>query len=81
MNDVTTRTDDVRPAVTRILALSGTAFLFLLWLLYFKARPEETNPEALKFLPAMNATINGIATTCIICGVLAAKSGRRKLHM
>jgi putative membrane protein len=81
MSDVTTPTDNVRPAVTRILALSGAAFLFLVWLIYFKTQPEETNPDALGFLPAVNAGLNAIATVCIIGGVIAIKSGKRKLHM
>jgi putative membrane protein len=81
MSDATSPTDNVRPAVTRILALSGAAFLFLVWLIYFKTQPEETNPEALSFLPAVNAGLNAIATICIICGVLAIKAGKRKVHI
>jgi len=81
MSDVTTQPDNVRPAITRILALSGAAFLFLVWLIYFKTQPEQTNPDALSFLPAVNAGLNSFATLCIICGVIAIKNGKRKVHM
>ncbi len=71
---------NLRPVITRILALSGAAFLFLLWLLYFKARPEP-DPSALSFLPALNALLNGLAATCICAGLIAIKLGKRRAHM
>lgn len=72
--------ENIRPVVTRILALSATVFFFLLWLLFFRTGPEP-DPGALSFLPATNAALNGLAATCIICGFVAIKSGRRRLHM
>lgn len=71
---------NLRPVITRILALSGAAFLFLLWLLYFKARPEPDS-GALSFLPALNALLNGLAAACICAGVVAIKLGKRRVHM
>lgn len=71
----------VRSAVIAILAISAVAFLFLLWLLFFRSTSESVNPEALSFLPATNAALNGLCATCILLGVLAIKTGRRRAHM
>ncbi len=81
VSETTLPTENVRPIVIRILAISAAAFVFLLWLLYFKGQPAETNPEALSFLPALNATLNGLAAACIMAGVIAIKTGRKRLHM
>ncbi len=72
--------ENVRPIVIRILAISAAAFLFLLWLLYFKG-PSDSSGHSLSFLPAVNATLNGLAAACITAGVIAIKSGRKRLHM
>ena len=72
--------ENLRPVITRILILSTTAFGFLLWLLFF--RPiGDPNPELLSFLPAVNATLNGLAASCIVAGFIAIKSGKKRLHM
>lgn len=73
--------DSVKTAIIRILALSGFAVAFLVWILYFKGRPEQTNPDVLSFLPAVNATLNALSAACIMSGFVAIKSGHRKLHM
>jgi len=78
---ITSPDNSVRTAMIRILALSGVAILFLVWILYFKGKPEQTNPDALAFLPAVNASLNGLSAACILCGIAAIKTGRRKLHM
>lgn len=80
MSDSVAQPANVKPVVVRILALSGAAFAFLLWILYFKGRPEP-DPNALAFLPAVNAALNGLALTCIISGIVAIKRGNRQLHM
>ncbi len=80
MGDSVASNENLRPIVARILGLSGVTFLFLLWLLFFRVAPEP-DPRALSFLPATNALLNGLAATCIICGFIAIKSGRRRLHM
>ncbi len=80
MGESVVSTENVRPIVARILALSAAAFLFLLWLLFFRVAAEP-DPGALSFLPATNALLNGLAATCIVCGFIAIKSGRRRLHM
>ena len=80
MGDSIASNENIRPIVVRILGLSATTFFFLLWLLFFRVAPEP-DPGALSFLPATNALLNGFAATCIICGFIAIKSGRRRLHM
>ncbi len=80
MSEAVMRRENLRPVIVRILALSAAAFGFLLWLLYFK-RGEDANPDALSFLPALNATLNGLAAACIVAGVIAIKAGHKRIHM
>lgn len=77
---VSRENENLRPAIGLILGFSAAAFGFLLWLLYFRTR-EDGDPSALSFLPAMNATLNGLAATCITAGIIAIKTGRKRLHM
>lgn len=72
--------ENIRPAIARILALSAAAFLFLVWLLFFRVT-SEPDPDALSFLPPLNALLNGLAATCIVLGVFAIKNGHRRIHM
>lgn len=75
----TTTAQESRSATVLILAVSLAAIGFLFWLLYFRegAAPASTG---LEFLPALNATFNGLAATSIGFGVWAIKSKRRGLH-
>ena len=82
MNDTATPSNDsIKTAVIRILLLSGAAFGLLVWILYFKGASDDVDSGRLSFLPAVNASINGLCAVCIVCGFFAIKSGRRKLHM
>ena len=80
MNQALLQDSNIRPVILRIVAVSAAAFAFLLWLLYFRGE-SEPNPQALSFLPAVNAGLNAAAATCIIAGVVAIKSGRKRVHM
>jgi putative membrane protein len=80
MGATTVQSENLRPAIYRIIAVSAAAFVFLLWLLYFK-RGHAADPNALSFLPAVNAALNGLAATCITAGVIAIKTGRKRLHV
>ena len=80
MNEVLTQNTSIRPAIVRILAISGAAFAFLLWLIYFRG-PGDPDPNALSFLPPLNAALNGLAAACIIAGVIAIRAGRKRVHM
>lgn len=79
-DNVAPGTYNIRPVVTRILVISGAAFAFLLWILYFRPRPEQSS-DALTMLPAVNATINSTVTCLIIAAIIAIKNGKRKLHI
>lgn len=80
MNQALTQDSNIRPVILRIVAVSAAAFGFLLWLLYFRG-DNEPNPDALSFLPAVNAGLNAAAAACIIAGVIAIKTGRKRVHM
>jgi len=80
MSETVVPSENLRPIIFRILALSAVAFGFLLWLLYFRG-DHTADPDALSFLPAVNAALNGLAATCITAGVIAIKSGRKRLHV
>ena len=80
MSDTSLNTQNVRPVVATILFVSAAAILFLFWLLYWRPQPE-ANPDALTFLPAVNATLNGIAAAIITAGIVAIKRGNKRFHM
>ncbi len=80
MNQTIAHDPGIRPVVIRILALSATAFAFLVWLLYFRGE-RDPNPDALSFLPAVNAGLNGLAAACIMAGFVAIRTGHKRLHM
>lgn len=64
--------------IVAIGAVSAAACGFLFWLLYFREAGEGS--EALAFLPAMNASMNAGAATCLVLGIRAIRGGRRDLH-
>jgi putative membrane protein len=54
------------PVVT-IVAVSGVAVAFLLWLLYVH-RPSTEFADRLRFLPALNALLNGLSAAALVVG-------------
>ncbi len=80
-DNVAPAADNIRPIVTRILAIRGVAFGFLLWLLYFKGDSGKAGSDTLSMLPAVNAGLNGTVSLLIVGAVIAIKNGKRKLHM
>lgn len=70
--------EDARP-LAFIAAVSGAAFAFLVWIIYF-------NPlgggqaEAVAFLPAVNASLNSVSTLCLVGGFVMIKQGHRTAH-
>ena len=70
MNENALRRIDNRPAtigVLSILAISATATLFLLWLLYVHHAPAEFRGR-LRFLPELNALLNGLSAVALTTG-------------
>ncbi|HVJ07787.1 MAG TPA: DUF420 domain-containing protein [Acidisarcina sp.] len=53
--------------VAAILAVSAVAVLFLLWLIYVHHAPAEF-ANRLRFLPALNALLNGLSAVALIVG-------------
>lgn len=67
-------------ALVVIMIISSFAFLFLVWLLYFR-EGAETYPDYVRRLPALNAMFNSIATIFLILGFIAIKQRKFKTHM
>ena len=50
-----------------IVAVSGAAICFLLWLLYLH-HPLDASAAHFRFLPALNALLNGLCTIALLTG-------------
>jgi len=53
--------------VALIVAVSAAAVCFLLWLLYLH-HPLDASDARLRFLPALNALLNGLCTVALLAG-------------
>ena len=65
-------------AQAAIGAISAAALVFLVWLIYFRDPAETTGDFA--FLPAVNATLNGLSAVCLVMGVSAIRAQDRVRH-
>ncbi|MFU8860623.1 MAG: DUF420 domain-containing protein [Cyclonatronaceae bacterium] len=74
------RNMNVARALVIIMIISSFAFLFLVWLLYFRDGAE-TYPDYVSRLPALNAIFNSIATVFLILGFISVKKRKFKNHM
>lgn len=70
----------VTKAILLILTVSAAAFLFLIWLLYFK-NSAETTATWVSQLPALNAMLNSASTLFILGGFVAIKQRKFVRHM
>lgn len=70
----------VPKAIGVILLVSGAAFLFLIWLIYFRETADETAAWVTN-LPAVNAFLNSLSTILIISGFIAIKKRQYIKHM
>ncbi len=61
-----------------IAATSAAAFGFLIWLIYFNEGGR--SPETVSFLPAVNASLNGLSTLLLLIGVTMIRRGDRRRH-
>ena len=60
-------------------AASGTAVLFLGWLLYGRGASASGSTD-LSFMPAVNASLNALTSVLLVSGYVAIKSGNKQLH-
>lgn len=67
-------------ALVIIFLISMVAFVFLIWLIYFKTTPDEIQ-DWVRLLPALNATLNSISTVLLIAGFLQIKKRDFDKHM
>lgn len=70
----------VPKAIGTILLISGLAFLFLIWLIYFRETSEDTAAWVAN-LPALNAVLNSASTVFILLGFTAIKKKEYVRHM
>jgi putative membrane protein len=70
----------VYKAIIAIFIVSILAFMFLLWLIYFR-ETAETTYSWVRNLPALNATLNSISTTLLVLGFIQIKKRNFDLHM
>ncbi|MEX0945097.1 MAG: DUF420 domain-containing protein, partial [Balneolaceae bacterium] len=67
-------------ALIVILFVSGLAFLFLIYLLYFREAAEASG-DWVSQLPALNAFLNSLSTVLILSGFYAIKQKNYLRHM
>lgn len=70
----------VTKAIVWILIVSSIAFIFLIYLIYFKS-PADTAGDWVRQLPALNAFLNSISTILILSGFVAIKQKKYIRHM
>ena len=75
----TTKSRPATFAVLGIIAVSGIATAFLLWLLYVHHAPEEFRHRLL-FLPALNALLNGLSAISLVVGFRYIRAGNIVKH-
>src|SRR6202034_4811166 len=63
----TNRRPSVALPLALIVAVSAAAVCFLLWLLYLH-HPLDATAEHFRFLPALNALLNGLCTIALLTG-------------
>lgn len=70
----------VKKALFTIFLVSGVAFLFLIYLIYFRETADATGAWVSR-LPALNAFLNSISTVLIVLGYVAIRNKRYIRHM
>lgn len=70
----------VKKAIVTILGVSVTAFLFLIYLIYFN-QSSGASENWIKQLPALNAFLNSVSAILILSGYVAIKKRKYKTHM
>jgi len=65
--------------IALIVAVSAAAVCFLLWLLYLH-HPLDASVSRLRFLPALNALLNGLCTVALLAGFYFIRRGNIPAH-
>jgi putative membrane protein len=68
-----------RAAIVSILGISVAATLFLLWLIYIHPAADAASAQ-FAFLPALNATLNGLSATALLIGYSFIRTRRIREH-
>lgn len=70
----------VPKALGMILLVSVLAFLFLIWLIYFRETADDTAAWVAN-LPALNAALNSVSAILIVAGFIAIRKKKYIMHM
>jgi putative membrane protein len=68
-----------RAPIAGLVLLSAAAILFLLWLIYIHHAPQQF-ANRLLFLPALNATFNGLSAIALTAGFIFIRHGEIARH-
>ena len=79
MSTNTLQENSIKGAILAICAVSAAAVVFLLWLIYARQAPVEF-ANRLAFLPALNASLNGLSATAILLGIFFISRRRITAH-
>jgi putative membrane protein len=67
------------PAIVAILAVSAAASLFLFWLIYLHPAADSAGAR-FAFLPALNATFNGLSASALLIGFTFIRAKKIAAH-
>lgn len=70
-----------KKAIILILGLSTAAFLFLIWLIYFKGAVGYGEDSFISQLPALNAFFNSLSTAFLVYGFVCIRRKEYQKHM
>jgi putative membrane protein len=70
-----------KKAIILILGLSTAAFLFLIWLIYFKGAVGYGEDSFVAQLPALNAFFNSLSTAFLVYGFVCIRRKQYQKHM
>ena len=75
----TATSSNSRPAIAAILFISAAATLFLFWLIYMHPAADTAGTQ-FAFLPALNATLNGLSAVALLIGFTFIKARKIAQH-
>lgn len=67
-------------ALLLTFGLSAAIVGFLFWLLYFRGEAAAPPPALVARLPAVNASLNGLASVFLVCGYVSVRRGQWRRH-